>query len=332
MYNILVVGVGSIGERHVRCVLATGRAKVSVCEVSAELAKSVAGRYDVQQTFADFEALDLKQFDGVVICVPANLHVAMARKVVAAGVHLYCEKPLTVTEDGVKELLAEIERTDVVAGVGHTWRYIQPIRDMYERVAAGEIGELKEIVIRAGQFFPHFRPTYKQTYYTRPESGGGAILDGMSHLVNMAQMFCGEVAKVAGMYQNSGLLDVPVEDTVDALLAFRKGAWCNIHLSQWQRKNQGDIQLEGSAGAMRYRAEARTVDICREIEGQWESKTYTLERDDNYIAEADNFFNAIEGKEKVLCTVQEAYHTWQVCMGIRESFDKGKWVEIGGSC
>lgn len=329
MYNILVVGAGSIGERHVRCILATGRAKVSVCEVNAELAKTVAGRYELAGTFTDFDALDLKQFDGVVICVPANLHVAMARKVVAAGVHLFCEKPLTVQEDGAKELLAEIEQADVVTGVGHTWRYMQPIRDMHQRVEAGAIGELKEIGIRVGQHFPYFRPTYKQTYYMRLESGGGAIMDCMSHLINLAQMFGGPVASVAGMYKNSGLLGTTVEDTVDALLTFGNGMWGNVHLNQWQRKNQATVNLEGSDGSLRFNVETRSVELCREVEGQWEKTTFDWERDDNYIAEANNFFDAIEGKEPVLCTVQEAYHTWQICMAIRQSFDEGKWITIG---
>ena len=109
MHKILVVGGGSIGERHVRCILATKRAQVSLCDMNSELLQQVASRYSLHQTYTDFEAINLSQFDGVVICTPANWHVAQARKVVAAGVNVFCEKPLTVRDEGVQELLQEIE-------------------------------------------------------------------------------------------------------------------------------------------------------------------------------------------------------------------------------
>ncbi len=55
MHKILVVGGGSIGERHVRCVLATKRAEVSLCEVDSRLRQEVANRYSLPETFGDFE-------------------------------------------------------------------------------------------------------------------------------------------------------------------------------------------------------------------------------------------------------------------------------------
>ena len=108
MYKILVIGGGSIGERHVRCILATKRAEVSLCEVNANLLQQMADKYSLAQTYADFETINLRRFDGVVICTPANLHISQACKAVAAGLNVFCEKPLTVRDEGVRELIQEI--------------------------------------------------------------------------------------------------------------------------------------------------------------------------------------------------------------------------------
>ena len=328
MHDILVIGGGSIGERHVRCIVATKRTQVSLCEMNKDLLNQVADRYSLAQRFDDFDSIDLAQFDGVVICTPANLHVAQARKVIAAGVNLFCEKPLTVQDEGVTELLAEIDRAKVVAGVGFTWRYMPWAREMLKQVQAGTIGQLKYVNIRLGQHFPCFRPAYRDTYFTTLSSGGGAILDGSSHMVSLTQMFAGPVASVSGMYGNSGQLGVDVEDNVDMLLQMADGGWANVHVNLWQKPTEGYISLTGTKGSIRYIVEQQTMGICLENNGPWEEKTFQSERDAYYIAEADNFLNAIEHKEQPFCSVPEAYHTNKICWALRKSFDQKQWIDI----
>ncbi len=131
------------------------------------------------------------------------------------------------------------------------------------------------------------------------------------------------------MYCNSGLLDIQVEDTVDALLLFADGCRANIHQNLWQRPTETEVVLSGTQGSLRYSRERQAVGLCREIDGSWEEKRIESERDDFYTSEANNFLNAIEGKEKLLCSVAEAYETNQICWAIRKSFDQGRRIEIG---
>ena len=78
MHQILVIGAGSIGERHIRCFQQTGRADVSVCEIDSALRNRIATDYDLRHTFEDLaKALSAKP-DGVVVATPAHLHVPMA--------------------------------------------------------------------------------------------------------------------------------------------------------------------------------------------------------------------------------------------------------------
>ena len=77
--RILVIGGGSIGERHLRCFIQTGQARVSICEPREERMAFLTETYDVDEAVPDFAAADLPAFDGVVICTPPNLHIAMPR-------------------------------------------------------------------------------------------------------------------------------------------------------------------------------------------------------------------------------------------------------------
>src|SRR5688500_372349 len=112
--SILIVGAGSIGERHLRCFQATGRADVSFCEVNPVLRKTIAERYQVEQVFDDLpRALDQNP-DAVVICTPAHLHIPMATAAAQKGIHLFIEKPLSTSLDGVDALRQEIAARQLI--------------------------------------------------------------------------------------------------------------------------------------------------------------------------------------------------------------------------
>ncbi|MBL9178610.1 MAG: Gfo/Idh/MocA family oxidoreductase, partial [Verrucomicrobiaceae bacterium] len=71
MHSILIIGCGSIGERHLRCFQKTGRCDVAVCDANAKLLGEVAAHYGVQSFASLDEALKARKFDAFVICTPA---------------------------------------------------------------------------------------------------------------------------------------------------------------------------------------------------------------------------------------------------------------------
>ena len=103
-HRVLVIGVGSIGERHLRCFRNTGRAELALCEVNEALRADVARRYGVGRAFGRFEDALAEPHDVAVIATPAPLHVPQATRLAEAGVHLLIEKPLSTSLDGVDRL------------------------------------------------------------------------------------------------------------------------------------------------------------------------------------------------------------------------------------
>ena len=83
--NLLVVGVGSIGERHVRCFQAAGQVRLSVCDTDRQLLGRVAERYGIERTYTDFDAALGDTHHAAVIATPAHLHIPMAKRLVEAG-------------------------------------------------------------------------------------------------------------------------------------------------------------------------------------------------------------------------------------------------------
>src|SRR5262245_15286509 len=165
VHRVLVVGVGSIGERHVRCFAATGRARASLCEVNAELRRTVADRYSVAEAFADLDSALAARPDVVVICTPGHLHVTLAVDDVRAGADVLIEKPLSTKLDGVPELLREAEARRAVVGVAYVYRSHPALVAMRDAIRSGRFGEPVQVVATCGQHFPFYRPAYRTTYY-----------------------------------------------------------------------------------------------------------------------------------------------------------------------
>src|SRR5579863_8758711 len=120
--RILVVGAGSIGERHVRCFLQTGRVDITLCEINAEVRERVAREYELSEVFDDFHQAVQSSPSAAVICTPAHLHIEMATPLAERGIDLLIEKPLSTSLEGVPALEAAVSSQQVVAGVAYVYR------------------------------------------------------------------------------------------------------------------------------------------------------------------------------------------------------------------
>ena len=93
--RVLIIGVGSIGERHTRCFQRTDRAEVSICEINEALRDDVASRYRLAAAYTDWQEALASDYQAAVICTPAHLHVSMAIDIANCKRHLLIEKPLS---------------------------------------------------------------------------------------------------------------------------------------------------------------------------------------------------------------------------------------------
>ena len=167
MHRILVIGTGSIGERHVRCMLATGRATVGICDSNDSLRRTVADRYSVQENFAALDEAIRHDWDAAVVATPANLHVPMALELMKKNIAAFIEKPLSTGMDGIGKLVQENEDRKLNSAVAYVFRAHPGMRAMKKAIESGEFGKPVQIIMVSGQNFPTYRPAYREIYYTK---------------------------------------------------------------------------------------------------------------------------------------------------------------------
>ncbi len=152
--NVLLVGLGRWGEKHLRVLQETGAA-VWVADVSPERRQWAIGRgVDATHAVADYHAA-LPHVDAVDIVTPADSHLAIAETCLRAGKHCFIEKPLTMNADEGRRLVAVARETGHVIQVGHIFRFHPVTAALRQALAAERIGRVR---YATGRFAGFKRP------------------------------------------------------------------------------------------------------------------------------------------------------------------------------
>ncbi len=325
---MLVVGGGSIGERHVRCFLGTGRVRVDLCEANPERCREVAGCYSLERSYTDLEAVPRDLYAAAVVATPAHLHVEMAIRLARGGAHLLIEKPLSTRLDGVEELVRTVAERGSIAAVAYVWRAHPALARMKAAIAAGRFGAPVQIVAVSGQHFPTYRPAYREIYYRDRKRGGGAVQDALTHLVNAGEWLVGPVERLVADAGHQALEGVEVEDTVH-VIARHGEVMGSYSLNQHQAPNESTISVVGERGTARFELHDNSWSWTSEPGADWRTEPGDVpERDTLFIVQANGFLDAVEGRGRPICSLEDGLQTLRVNLAILESVETGRWVTV----
>jgi predicted dehydrogenase len=327
-HRMLVVGVGSIGERHTRCFLATDRVVIGICELNDTLRTGVSDRYNVTDVFATLEEALAQQWDAALVATPAHTHIPIALQLAQAGIPLLIEKPLSTTMDGVQELLDEVKRQNLLAAVSYNYRAYPALTAMKEALDTGRFGAIRQLNANVGQNFATYRPAYASVYFANRAQGGGAIQDALTHIINIGEWLAGPVDRISGDAAHQHLEGVEVEDTVHAF-ARHGDVMASYALNLYQQPNETVITLACEKATLRYEVAKNQWSWMNEVEGEWHEEHHPLEeRDTCYVLNANAFLDALEGPAAPLCSLEEGVQTLKVNLALLASVNAPKWEEI----
>ena len=318
MKQILIVGAGGIGLKHIKAFNAVDEPPAVIAIDPREEARARAEELGTEALVADWDSLDLKDFDGVVNCAPAPTHVPFAARCIREGMPVLSEKPLSHSWDGVEALIELAESQGAPpSGVAYVRRYHPAHERAREFLASGELGPMLGIRITAGQPFTKYRPDYKQIYYASREMGGGCALDCASHMVDLVQWYLGRINSIQGFVRHMALEGVEVDDTVSASFDFDNGALGSLHVNQYQPLNETRIELFGPEGVLRIIEPGFVCQIWRKDAEDWED--LPIEPGDYAEAlrrQAAGFLSAIDGGPPMRTSIRDAANTLRLCLEV----------------
>jgi predicted dehydrogenase len=332
MRNVLIIGAGGIGKRHIRGFLKTGAAKVSIVEPDPSKRAEVLRTYPLERGYADLKEVDLTACDLAVICAPAHVHVPLGQACAEAGRHFLLEKPLSVSMEGVDRLLDTVRRNGVTARVGYIRRSAPEFVEMRKQALGGRIGELRMAYINMSQEYPKYRPDYRDIYYAKKATGGGAVLDAASHVIDFLQWFLGPVSEVSAMYDHLQLPGVEVEDACLIALRFRNGCMAQININQFQKPNTSLVELIGSRGNLQL--EGTALKFSDNDSGRWDASEFMdgmslpEAHEARFRLQAERFMAACEGQPDNLTTLDQARDNLRVALAAKDSYLTKRIIQL----
>src|SRR5687767_2525698 len=215
-----VVGLGHIAQVAVLPAFAHAtRNSQLVAVVSGDRTKrrEIARRYGIEQTFT-YEEYDqcLRIVDAVYIALPNSMHAEYTTRAARAGVHVLCEKPMAVTVDECRRMIAACRKADVRLMIAYRLHFETLNLSAIEAARGGELGQLK-------YFNSSFSMTVRRgDIRTKRSYGGGTLYDIGVYCINAARnLFRAEPTEVSAISINSGVARLAeIDETTAATLRF----------------------------------------------------------------------------------------------------------------
>jgi UDP-N-acetylglucosamine 3-dehydrogenase len=254
MYKIRLglIGLGYIGKVHLRnCLKLDSAELVAVSDISNK-ALNLAKKMGIKNTYSDYKTLlNDKSIDAVIIALPTHLHLSCAKQAAEAGKHILIEKPLAKNVKEGKEILSATKKNGIKLMVGYPFRFSPSFKALKDKIESGEMGEVQIAYatnIASGPFLhraegdiPHPVPEW---WMNKELTGGGALIDLGSHMINLTRWYFGEVNEIKAYLGYRFNFDF--EDHAICIANFASGTKAIINVGWFSQKTALGVELYGT--------------------------------------------------------------------------------------
>lgn len=253
MKKVLLVGFGSIGQRHLKNVRELlPDSEIMIYRQHSKPSDEIPE--GANKLVFDLEsALSFKP-EAVIISTPANKHVENAEAFLKDGAHLFIEKPLSINASNCEKLITALNGKKQFAMVGYVLRFQPMMSQLKNYLNEGHIGDIKKVFIEVGQYLPDWRPSsdYRRGVSAQKILGGGVLLE-LSHEVDYSTWLFGFPDEVTCSCDKLSDLEIDVEDSATIILDYKKNSKKRvvINLDFLQRSASMRVCVIGSKGTLR---------------------------------------------------------------------------------
>ena len=326
--KIAVIGLGSIGRRHLGNLHTVGVEALQAYDVTEAQRAAAAAQFPYARVTPTLEAA-LDGVAGVVVCTPPSSHLEIARLAAARGAHLMIEKPLAGSSEGLDELLRTCDARGLNVLTAYNWRYWPPMLFAERLLRAGRIG-----AVRAGrtEYAYHLSTRYpgqdyRRFYMADAKQGGGCLLDE-SHAIDYMRWLLGEVVEVSAVVERVSGLEISTDDLADLTVRFASGAIGNIHMNLFAWNVHSHLEIMGEEGVIQWRRFENEIRVFDPKANRWEIYPFSCQLNEMYVDEARHFLACIRGEARPACDGWDGLKTMQVVDAAKRASSERRWVRV----
>jgi predicted dehydrogenase len=284
--RVLVVGLGSIGQRHARLLSERMDVELHICDMIEK------HRMDTVSTLVNPVVFEYSHFpdallarpDIVFICLPNQLHVPIGLQAIQGGADVFVEKPISDSIEAAQKLVAAAELDGRFLQVGYMLRLDEGLCKMKSIIDADGIGNLVGGRAMIGTLI-----TLLNAKSPDREKNPNSLIVDYTHELDFIRWFFGEVANIKAMGSRVGNLEMkPTPNIFQMILKMKSGALVQVHMDYIQFPQRRIFEVYGDRGTLSYNFMTGEIRHFKfQKEHQWED-IYVAPITDRW----DNLFRA----------------------------------------
>ena len=331
MINILIVGYGSIGKKHLENFLQFKDIQLTVYTKRNDL--QLLKKKGIKVSSSLTECLKENQDVGVVTN-ETSLHIPIAIKLAEEGLDLFLEKPLSNSLKGVEKLRAIVKKKKLITQMGCNLRFHPCIKKIKSLIEQQKIGRIISAQVKSCSYLPDYHPweDYRKGYSARKDLGGGVILTQI-HEIDYMYWFFQEVENVVSMSGKFSALDVTAEDYMSSLLQFKNKIIGELHMDYFQRPSFRSCKIRGTKGEIYWNSDNNCVNIFNMNKRKWETKfdngfSHNLDTYASYVEELKHFLKCVKHRKETINDLEQGIATLKIALAIKKASKLMKSVNV----
>ncbi|AFH48442.1 Putative dehydrogenase [Ignavibacterium album JCM 16511] len=242
-----VVGLGRFVENSFLPAIKSVRKSivVSLCSRDLNRAKELSQKFGVPNYFNNFDEFLKSDIDVVYVASANAFHYEQVIRAANAGKHIFCEKPLALNSQQAEEMVEAAKKNNVQFAVNYVHHFHPLVLKAKELLKDQKLGKLVSVQVNFNIDFPpdnNFR-------FKKELSGGGALRDIGTHMIDLLRFFGGEILEIDGVVDNL-VYQSEVDDFASAIVKFEKGGYGYFNVSYNTRKAFNRIDILCHKGAI----------------------------------------------------------------------------------
>jgi len=339
--KILIAGLGSIGRRHFRNLIALGEKDIVLLRTrKATLPDDELAGYPVETVLK--EALGVHKPEAVIVANPTARHLDVAIPAAEAGCHLLLEKPVSHSLDRIDALQETAQKSGSRILVGFQFRFHPTLNKARELIAENRLGKVLTVHAHWGEYLPQWHPweDYRQSYAARADLGGGVIVT-LTHPLDYLRYLLGEVEALWSFNGHVSPLELDVEDAAEIGLKFTNGAVGGVHVNYFQRPPVHRLEIVGTNGTLRW-DNVDGIIYLQQMPAPFGSysdqppapvmETFSppegFERNQLFGAQTRHFLEVARGETEPVCTLEDGIMALRLALSAYESQKTGHAIKF----
>ena len=308
---ILVIGAGSIGERHIRVLWSLGFVNIHVLRRQKQVFRDI-GEAIVTIHLSWNDALSINPF-AAFICSPTSFHLEHTILCIENKIHVFVEKPLIHNQEGIQQIKRALHNSSVSLQVGYMMRFHPLVLKIKNIIEENTYGNLLSIQSKWAEYLPGWHPweDYRQSYAARKELGGGVALT-LSHDIDLAMFLSNssvEKFHIIKSYQSK--LDVNVESGADIILQFENKITANIHLNFYEKTKERFLKLVFDEASLNFDFFQSIITINTNDKSEI-IHLKDFDRNDLFVSQTKWFFEHINHSEIIYNSFKQIENSEQI--------------------